>query len=67
MNKKQVEELGKGFINLANLLGGLSVINGVFGKEKVDILSFMLIGYAFILLYISGIIVLGIIKGEENE
>jgi len=67
MNKKQIEELGKGFINLANLLGGLSVINGVFGKNAIDALSFVLIGYAFILLYFAGIITLGTIKGEDNE
>ena len=67
MTKKQYEELGKGLINLANLIGGLSFINAMFGQKHnlpVGTLIFLL-SYIFIALYISGIILVGI--GEKND
>jgi len=33
MTKNQYIETGKGFIALANLIGGMSVINNLFGKS----------------------------------
>ena len=57
MTNKQYEELGKGFINLANLVGGLSIINGFFGKPNIPSeVIILLVGYIFVTLYISGLI-----------
>ena len=33
MKKETLKELGKSFFAIANLIGGLSVINGFFGKN----------------------------------
>ena len=37
MTKNQYFETGKGFIALANLIGGLSIINGLFGNKDLSI------------------------------
>ena len=66
MNSKQYEELGKGFINLANLIGGLSFINGMFGNGHnlpIGVMIFLLV-YIFTALYLAGIILIGMRKKE---
>ena len=63
LKPKQYEELGKGFINLANIIGGLSVINGIFGVNKIEPLIIPLVGYIVIGLYFAGITLIG--KGIE--
>ena len=43
MKPKQYEELGKGLINLANMIGGLSIINGIFGTNHINPITIFLI------------------------
>jgi len=54
MTKNQYIETGKGFIALANLIGGLSVINGLFGNKDISIPEIFMIFYTFVALYIAG-------------
>jgi hypothetical protein len=39
---------------LANLIGGLSVINGIFSPKTLTIPEIVLIFYSFVILYFSG-------------
>jgi len=64
MKSKQYEELGKGLINLANIIGGLSVINGIFGVNHINPSIIPLIAYIVIGLYFSGTTLIG--EGEEQ-
>ena len=65
MNKKTaMEELGKGFINLANLLFVLFLINNYLQKESINYFLVFLFIYGFFVLYWSGY---HIIKGATNE
>ena len=50
MIKKQYEELGKGLIGVANLIGGLSIINGLFNQNhNLPVgTAIFLVGYVFI-------------------
>jgi hypothetical protein len=59
---KAKEEIGKGFIALGNIVGGLSLINSVFNKiaGSFEILA---IAYIFIACYAAGYF---IIKGADN-
>ena len=67
MKQKQYEELGKGLINLGNLVGGFSIINGLFGKNhNLELgISVFLIMYIVFGAYISGILIIG--KGEKDD
>jgi len=67
MKPKQYEEFGKGLINLGNLVGGLSIINGLFGKtHNLDVgVSIFLIVYIVFGSYVSGLIIIG--KGEKYD
>ena len=65
MKSKQYEEVGKGFINLANIIGGLSIINGIFGIKQTSPAIIPLVAYIVIGLYFSGTILVG--KGERND
>ena len=62
---KHYEEIGKGLINLANLIGGLSIINGLFGEKHLSIPEIMLIFYSFVLLYLTGSNFIK--KGMQND
>ena len=62
MTPKQYEELGKGIINLANMIGGLSIINGIFGINHINPIIIPLVAYTVIGLYFSGITLIG--EGE---
>ncbi len=67
MKKETLKELGKSFFAIANLIGGLSVINGFFGKNinlPQPLLSIIII-YIFITFYIAGIILIN--KGADND
>ena len=64
MKQKQYEELGKGLINLANIIGGLSVINGIFGANHINPSIIPLIAYIVIGLYFSGTTLIG--EGEKQ-
>ena len=64
MTPKQYEELGKGLINLANMIGGLSIINGIFGTNHISPITIPLIAYTVIGLYFSGITLIG--EGEAK-
>jgi len=64
MKPKQYEELGKGLINLANMIGGLSVINGLFGTNHINPVIIPLVAYTVIGLYFSGITLIG--EGETK-
>ena len=67
MKQKQYEELGKGLINLGNLVGGFSIINGLFGNNhNLEVgVSVFLIMYIVFGAYISGILIIG--KGETDD
>ncbi len=60
---KAKEELGKGFIALGNIVGGLSLINSVFNKAagSYEILAMV---YIFVACYGAGYY---IIKGGSDE
>jgi len=62
---KYYEEIGKGLINLANLIGGLSIINGIFGNKNLSIPEIVMIFYSFILLYLTGANFIK--KGNQND
>ena len=65
MKGKTSEEFGKGLINFANLIGGLSLMNSFFGATynvPIEIISVIII-YSVILLYITGLIFIN--KGSE--
>jgi len=64
MKKNQYLETGKGFIGLANLIGGLSVINGLFTSAKLSVPEIFMIFYTFIALYISGNLLIGKVEDE---
>jgi len=64
MTPKQYEELGKGLINLANMIGGLSIINGIFGINHINPVIIPLVAYTVIGLYFSGITLIG--EGETK-
>ncbi len=64
MKPKQYEELGKGLINLANMIGGLSIINGIFGTNHINPIIVILVAYTVVGLYFSGIILIG--EGETK-
>jgi len=51
MTKNQYIETGKGFIALANLIGGMSVINNLFGNKELSIPEIAMIFYTFVALY----------------
>jgi len=63
MTKNQYIETGKGFIALANLIGGLSIINGLFGNKDISIPEIFMIFYTFVALYIAGNMLIK--KGDE--
>jgi hypothetical protein len=67
MKKETLKEIGKGAINLANLIGGLSVVNGFFGKEPTLPKEFIaiIILYIFVILYSAGIIFIN--KGSDDD
>jgi len=56
MKKETLKEIGKGFINFGNLVGGLSIINSLFGLNhnlSTGITIYIVI-YVTISLYIAG-------------
>ena len=63
MTKNQYVETGKGFIALANLIGGLSIINGLFGNTNISLPEIFMIFYTFIALYVAGNMLIK--KGDE--
>ncbi|GEM_PF-6798913 len=65
MEKETLKEIGKGFIALGNLIGGLSVINSLFGvaHNLPTGLTVFLVGYATVGFYISGALVIN--KGAK--
>jgi len=63
MTKNQYIETGKGFIALANLIGGMSVINNLFGSKELSIPEIAIIFYTFVALYIAGNTLIK--KGDE--
>ena len=62
---KYYEEIGKGFINSANLIGGLSVINQIFGNKNLSLPEIVIIFYSFVLLYLTGANFIK--KGTQND
>ena len=67
MKKETLKELGKGFINFANAIGALSMINGFFGKNfNLSLFSISLIVvYIVLFLYIAGAILIN--KGAIDD
>ena len=69
MTNKQFEELGKGSINLGNLIGGFSIINGIFGTHlniPKEVAVFLL-PYIFMSLYIAGILLIGLSEDKKDK
>ena len=62
-----LKEFGKGLINLANLIGGFSVINGIFGNgSKLPLgITIFVVGYIFVSLYVGGLILID--EGEKKN
>ena len=65
MKKETLKECGKAVLNLANIIGGLSVINSVFTTISLSIPTIMIIIYTFVILYSGGLILIE--KGEKND
>ena len=65
MKKETFKELGKGLIAFANLVGGLSIVNGIFGlNHNLPALQIALIvPYTVFMLYAAGLIFIN--KGAE--
>ncbi len=57
MKKETLKEFGKGLIAFGNLVGGLSVVNGLFGNNHnlPSILIAGIIIYSVLVLYIAGL------------
>ena len=58
-----LKEIGKGFINLGNIVGGLSFVN-IFLQKDFTKLDIVLVLYLFTILYITGY---AFIKGGTND
>jgi len=67
LRKEVLKEFGKGLINLANLIGGFSVINGIFGNgSKLPLgITIFVVGYIFVSLYVGGLILID--EGEKKN
>ena len=60
MKKETSKEIGKGLIGFGNLVGGLSIINGLFGSTHnapVGVTVFI-IAYTVLTVYLSGAILI---------
>ena len=66
MKRETLKEIGKGVINFANLVGGLSIINGFFGQNHnlpQGVITGIVIYFVFAL-YVAGAILIN--KGAEE-
>lgn len=66
MKKETLKEIGKGLINFANIVGGLSIINGFFGQGHnipQGLITGIVIYFVFVL-YIAGAVLIN--KGAEE-
>ena len=57
MKKETLKEVGKGLIAFGNLIGGLSIVNGLFGVNHNlhPIVTVGVVVYSVSMLYITGI------------
>ncbi len=65
MKRETLKELGKGLISFANLIGGLSIVNGLFGLNH-NLPTYITVGliiYSVLVLYMAGIKLID--KGSE--
>ena len=62
-DNEALKEIGKGFINLGNIIGGLSFVN-IFLQKSFNNLDIFLVLYLFIIFYLSGF---AFIKGGTND
>ena len=58
-----LKEIGKGFINLGNIVGGLSFVN-IFLQKDFTKLDMLLVLYLFTIFYLTGF---AFIKGGTND
>jgi hypothetical protein len=67
MKKETLKELGKSFFAFGNLVGGLSIVNGFFGKSTnvPPLLISIIVIYLVIGTYIAGIKLLN--KGSSDD
>ncbi len=66
MKRETLKEIGKGLFNFANLVGGLSIINGFFGQSHnlpQGLITGIVIYFVFAL-YIAGATLIN--KGAEK-
>ena len=52
-DNEALKEIGKGFINLGNIAGGLSFVN-VFLQKEFSYIELGLVAYMVVMLYITG-------------
>ena len=67
MKRETLKEVGKASLNLGNIIGGLSIINGLFGVNQnlPQPLTTIIVIASFILSYGAGVLLLE--KGEEDD
>jgi len=65
MKKETLKEIGKGFFGIANLVGGLSIVNGVLGKISSTPITIFIPFYVFIAFYIAGAVLIN--KGSNDD
>ena len=65
MKRETLRELGKGFINLGNIVGGFSTLYSLFKiGTKIDVGLFFAIAFFVFFVYVSGAILIN--KGSEE-
>ena len=67
MKKETLKEIGKAFFGIGNLVGGLSIINGFFGKTTNIPQPFVTIiaMYIVIIFYVGAILLVN--KGADDD
>ena len=67
MKKETLKEVGKASLNLGNIIGGLSIVNGLFGVNQnlPQSLITIIVVISFIFSYMAGILLLE--KGEKDD
>ena len=67
MNNETLKEFGKGLIAFGNLIGGLSIVNGLFGDNH-NLTTFSTVAiviYSVFALYVAGLKLIN--EGTKND
>ncbi len=67
MKRETLKEIGKASLAFGNLVAGLSIVNGLYGKEAIlqQPLTTIIIFYIFSITYVAGIMLIN--KGADND